>query len=905
VIAERPAQQFVHYCAFCGWRRDAASLTVLSPRCERCGCSLSSCTPQHYEAAGLGHEDEIHQRPERVDASATFVLVAAGPFLLPVLGVALGDMLFTIPFAMLAFAAFQCLRTAGSAGERRPIWVWLMASAGLAAVASLFAVISSVAGGGTTGAFYLGATASVALLGVSAQLVWRTVRGASPERLVDGFVFSLLIAGVAAYFVVIPGLRDGDAVLTGIFIVDLLAVLGAVMSVAARPSRRHRRVAWAIAGVGAAAGLGDALVSAGAAGQLVSGPWATALLWALAGYLVALAAELERRRVPEHEDTVDHGGSRWVWGRIVLPLTAVVSFPAIALGLQAARALDAESAIYFGTLSVLILVIAFGRQAYLLVDHRRTMLAERRLRGEAVRRSEELEALTGLATTMTESLEEAPIMERGLGVLHLAARASSSALHIRSDSGSLELRAAAGSWHSERPWTDGGLEALPVGICERGQRLIARLPVSARGHDIGTLTLVRPVRAPFTESQLGLLRLLIDQLAIAVQNARDYRDKLDQAIRDPLTGLYNRRFFYESLDKEIHRTERYGSTASVVLFDIDNFKSINDTLGHGAGDDALRRISSLVNGLLRPTDSLARLGGEEFGLLMPETQQLDALLVAERLRTAISRSTILTGRRVTVSGGVASCPKDATSHDELISRADAALYWAKRNGKNLCAIAGEVVLDEDAREGDAMIAHLHALVSTIDAHELSTKDHSENVSAYAVAIGQALGMDPEHIVRLRRAAFLHDIGKVAVSRWILEKPGPLDDAEWAEMKIHPLAGATMLLHSGLPEEALWVRHHHERLDGRGYPDMLAGEEIPVESRILFVADAFEAMTSDRPYHRGIEVSEAMDELRRCAGTQFDPRVVDALASLIDTDRLTVLAMHSGPLEQAGVGDRVD
>jgi diguanylate cyclase (GGDEF)-like protein len=548
--------------------------------------------------------------------------------------------------------------------------------------------------------------------------------------------------------------------------------------------------------------------------------------------------------------------------------------------------------VYFGALSLVVLALALGRQAYLLVENHRAVLRERGLRTEALRRNEELEALTGLATTMTQSLEEAPILERGLGVLHLAARATSSAVHAWAD-GALALGAAAGSWHSERPWTADGDEAPNLGIEHRGKRLIARLALSARGHDIGVVTLVRRDDAPHGESELRLLRLLVDQLAIAVQNARDYREKLDQAIRDPLTGVYNRRFFYESLHKELHRHERYGSPVSIALFDIDDFKAINDSLGHSAGDDALRRVARVVGGLMRATDSFARLGGEEFALLLPETTQLDALLVAERLRTAIARHRILPDRRITVSGGVSSCPNDAASPDELMKQADAALYWAKRNGKNLCAIASEVVLDDERTPGDSMLAHLHALVSTIDAHELSTKDHSENVAAYAVAVGQALGLTPEHIVRLRRAAFLHDIGKVAVRRAVLEKPSALDADEWAEMRLHAPVGATMLAHSGLLEEALWVRHHHERLDGGGYPDGLAGDQIPFESRILFVADAFEAMTSDRPYHRGVEPSVALAELRRCAGTQFDPQVVTTFERLFAQDEIALLALHEG------------
>src|SRR5205814_9265420 len=165
-------------------------------------------------------------------------------------------------------------------------------------------------------------------------------------------------------------------------------------------------------------------------------------------------------------------------------------------------------------------------------------------------------------------------------------------------------------------------------------------------------------------------------------------------------------------------------------------------------------------------------GGEEFGLLLPETNQLVALLVAERLRTAISRHPILGDRRVTLRGGIATCPQDADSLEELEHKADAALYWAKRNGKNICALASEVVVSESRDDREGSLAHLHALVTMIDAQNLQTRDHSENVAAYAVTLGRACGLDGDRIVRLRLAALFHDLGKVAVNSRILTKEGP-------------------------------------------------------------------------------------------------------------------------------------
>jgi diguanylate cyclase (GGDEF)-like protein len=494
-------------------------------------------------------------------------------------------------------------------------------------------------------------------------------------------------------------------------------------------------------------------------------------------------------------------------------------------------------------------------------------------------------------------LEERPVVERGLEALRLAARTSSSALHLLTADGRLDLAATTGAWGSDREWA-APPAALPSGptVDRRGRRHVAHLPLIARGRQLGLVTLVRPQREGPLHVEFELLRLLVDQLAVALQNARDYREKLEAAIRDPLTGLYNRRFFYEAFGKEIARHERYGAGAALVLFDVDDFKSINDTYGHASGDEVLQEVGRLLDRLVRPADTFARLGGEEFGLLMPETGQLDALLVAERLRTAVARQAIIDGRPVTLSGGVAAMPRDGTTREQLERSADQALYWAKRNGKNLCAVASEAIAAEGQAGHEGMLAHLHGVVAGIDAEHLHTRDHSENVASYAVAVGQALGLDADRIVRVRRAAFLHDVGKVAVPDGILAKAGPLTDAEYDLVKLHPAVGATMLRHAGLHDESPWVRAHHERLDGTGYPDGLVADEIPLEARIIFVADSFEAMTSDRPYRRGVPVEDALDELRRCAGTQFDPVVVEALAGLVEDDRLAVLALRDAEPE---------
>jgi diguanylate cyclase (GGDEF)-like protein len=871
---------------------------MLPPACAHCGGTLRSVPEAEVERARREDADVRFEGSRRHDGTGVFAVMIVLPWLLPLIGVDMGDVVFVIPAVLCAFGAGRAF--AASRRDRawsRP-WFLLGVATALAAGASVLGLAQAVLADGTGDlALYVGASATVGLIATALVGARRALSGVRRETLVDAALLCLVLAAVGVYGVIVPGLNHGDAALTVIVVGDLVALLLMALSAVALGAGRHQPAPWWLVFSFAAVMLGDALASASAAGQIGELPALTAVLWGVAGYGVAVAAEAGSDAAPRPARH-DVGGAAWVLWRVALPLCAVLSFPAIALWLWVGDALPSWGAVYFGAFFLLSLVLAFGRQAALLVGHRKMVLRERRIRREATRRNAELEALTGLATTMTQTLEEAPIVEQALGVLQTAARATSAALLLPpGDHGAREL-AASGEWVSERVWVDTApVEAPTVGF--RGGRAILRLPLGARGKHIGTVALVRRAGADaFDAKRVELLRLLVDQLGVAVQNARDYREKLEQAIRDPLTGVYNRRFLLEAVEKEVHRSQRYGSNASLVIFDVDDFKRINDTLGHGTGDDVLRSICATVEALIRPSDSFARIGGEEFALLLPETGQLEGLLVAERIRTAISRREILPGHRVTVSGGVACSPSDASSAEELQKRADAALYWSKRNGKDLCAVASEVAVVHEENGSDAVLSHLYGLVAMIDAQHLHTRDHSENVAAYAVALGDALGLEREQVVRLRRAAMLHDVGKVAVSSEVLSKPDRLTDEEFELIRAHPVVGGMMLSHAGLRDEAAWVRHHHERADGRGYPDGLTLAEIPLEARILFVADAFEAMTSDRPYSAGVPVADALLELRRCAGTQFDPDIVAQLCELVEGERLSVQALRDRPARDA-------
>jgi diguanylate cyclase (GGDEF)-like protein/putative nucleotidyltransferase with HDIG domain len=822
--------------------------------------------------------------PTPSDISALFVIaIAAGPFLLPVLGVDVGDIAFAVPALVLGFATLSGLAAAGRAPTRRAVWVWLAIAAAAATAASGVAVASALANLSLKGAFYIGFAGTAALVAAALQLARFGWPRAKPEQFFDGLLVGMLVVALGLYYVAGPGFAHGDRMLTIVFLGDLVALLLALPAA--------RSVGWGIGGplVGmlASAVLGDGMVAARAAGQISVGAGATAALWAVAGGFLLLAASRETGA----RDVADASTEdvRWPYARALFPLPVVLAFAGPGIVEISIHGAHLGPIAYFGTWFLIALGLGFARQAYLVVDNRRTAAQERRVRAVATRRNEDLEALTGLAATLTESFEEDAIIERGLEVLRIAARATSAALHADA-SDAFALRAITGRWQSEATWAEvPDIAADFPELVERGGRQVVRMPLVRREVRLGLVTLIRPSDDPFDDEEITLLRLLVAQLAIALQNVRDYQERLDQAIRDPLTGVYNRRFLLEALQKDIDRQSRSHSAVSLVLFDLDDFKRINDRHGHGVGDDVLRRFADIAEGLIRPMDSLARVGGEEFALLLPETDLLDALLVAERVRAALSRGELVPGVTVRVSAGISSCPGDGATVDELHKRADDALYWAKRNGKNICALARETAALETDDEREHAVAHLYSLVEMID-RRLRTSDHSENVANYAAALAKNFGVDTERIVRLRRAALLHDIGKVAVTSEILGKPGALTPEEYAEIQRHPIVGSVILAHAGLHDEAHWIRHHHERIDGTGYPEGLSGDDIPLESRILFVADAFEALTSDRPYRRGVEVEKALAELRRCAGSQFDEDVVERMARLVTDGNVVVAAL---------------
>jgi diguanylate cyclase (GGDEF)-like protein/putative nucleotidyltransferase with HDIG domain len=367
------------------------------------------------------------------------------------------------------------------------------------------------------------------------------------------------------------------------------------------------------------------------------------------------------------------------------------------------------------------------------------------------------------------------------------------------------------------------------------------------------------------------------------------------ALTDPLTGLGNHRHFHERLQRELLNAEETHSPLTLCFVDIDDFKKINDRFGHPSGD----RVLSQISARLRQGGEAFRLGGDEFALLLAGHDEGMALAAANSILTRISAVEFDHIGRVTVSAGLATFPVQGHGRDELIRLADSALYWAKEHGKNRVRLYRPDVVElaelkrlADGPDKAARYRAAASLAKAVDARDTYTGSHSERVSELAARVASRLGLEPEQVELTRLAGSLHDLGKLAIPEEILRKPGALTDSERLVLERHPQIGFRMLDSLGVDPVADLVLHHHERWDGAGYPDGLQGEEIPLGARIIFVTDAFDAMTSDRIYRPKRSSDAALAELERCAGSQFDPAIVAAFTEEIESSEVAARALAS-------------
>ena len=367
------------------------------------------------------------------------------------------------------------------------------------------------------------------------------------------------------------------------------------------------------------------------------------------------------------------------------------------------------------------------------------------------------------------------------------------------------------------------------------------------------------------------------------------------ALTDSLTGLRNHRAFQEDLTSSLRRQARAGGTVALIMLDLNGLKAVNDTHGHQAGDDRLRALAEAMGETFRGGDCAYRVGGDEFAVILPDVSAWDALEATQRLQAQPALDA------VGVTAGIAEASGPRAIHG-LVREADLALIAGKRRRQAVTLYSPDLEPAIETVDADRDAEHISslstALALAVDAKDSYTRSHCQTVSQLCVLIATELALSPALIGRMRLAGLLHDVGKIGIPDAILTKPAPLTDAEYEQMKRHSILGAEIAAAAGLSTEARWIRHHHEHYDGNGYPDRLVGKDIPLQSRIILTADAFEAMTSDRPYRNAPGREFAIAELKRHAGTQFDPAIVEAFCRALKPSPDPNTDRHDSPSDHA-------
>jgi diguanylate cyclase (GGDEF)-like protein/PAS domain S-box-containing protein len=556
-----------------------------------------------------------------------------------------------------------------------------------------------------------------------------------------------------------------------------------------------------------------------------------------------------------------------------------------------------------------------GREAVEIIAVARDVTGRQQAEERTQRDARRMEALYAVAQTVSQTLNMQELLDSALGKVVEVMGADAGGIYLpHEEQRAAELKAYRGTseevahrlsilrfseeeFQKVLRWTDAStrlselysestVRLITDAMQRDGVKSLVTVPLRVRGELLGVLYIGSSVERAFGVDEMSLITAIGNEIGVGIDNARLLEKTRELSITDELTGLFNRRNFYKVLDGEISRSQRYSGSFSLVMLDLDGFKDYNDTFGHATGDTILKSIAQTIRASLRETDSAFRYGGDEFTLVLPATDAERAKGIVDRLRSrwsqVLDEERLSSERPLGFSVGIAQFPEDAETADGLAFLADTALYHSKRMGGNRSTLA----FDLDGRSADlpalATTEQAYALAASVDARDPLAAGHSERVAGLSEMIGRAIGLTVGDLANLRAAALLHDVGKIGIPDSILAKPRRPAELEWKIIKKHSTEGAGMVGHlKELAALAPLIRHHHECYDGTGYPDGLKGDAIPLGARIIGICDAYDTMTTPRVYREVISREAACEELRRCAGTQFDPRIVEAFVGTMN------------------------